>query len=107
MVKRIIASGNIEGTDYDYLYNTNNFAQFFEYLDIYKPYQLNFAGLCEFQDTGLETDVLFDVKFVGLDGVTKNWVVLGVDYRDVFSYMSENFGKVINISKSNLQITNI
>ena len=107
MVKRIVASGNIEGVDYDYLYNTNNFNDYFNYLDIYRPYELSFAGLSEFQDTGLETQVVFDVTFVGLDNITKSCVVLGVDYKDVYNYMSQNFGKVIKISKSSLQITNI
>jgi Tfp pilus assembly protein PilP len=42
-----------------------------------------------------------------LDNITKSCVVLGVDYKDVYNYMSQNFGKVIKISKSSLQITNI
>jgi len=107
MVKRIVASGNIEGTDYDYLYNTNNFSYFLEYLDTYRPYELNFAGLSEFQDTGVETNVVFDVVFKNIEGVSVNAVVLGTDYKDVFIYVSENLGKVIKISKSNLQLTNI
>ena len=107
MVKRIVASGNIEGNDYEYLYNTNNFSYFLEYLDTYQPYLLNVANLSEFQDTGVETNVVFDVTFIDLDGLTKTTLVLGAEYKDVMNYMTLNFGKVIRISKSNIQLTNI
>lgn len=107
MVKRIVASGNIDGVDYDYLYNTNDFEYYFNYFETYRPYELSYAGLAEFQDTGVETQVVFDVNFVDINGVTKNYVVLGLDYKDVWVYVSNNLGKVIKMTKSNLQITNI
>ena len=107
MVKRIIASGNIDGVDYNYIYNTNDFGYYFEYYDTYKPYVLNFAGLSDFQDTGLETNVVFDVNFIDLDGLSKTYIILGDNYKDVVNYVSMNLGKVIKVNKSDLQITNI
>jgi len=107
MVKRIIASGNIDGVDYNYIYNTNDFGYYFEYYDTYKTYVLNIAGLSDFQDTGLETNVVFDVNFIDLDGLSKNYIILGDNYKDVVNYVSMNLGKVIKVNKSDLQITNI
>lgn len=107
MVKRIFASGNIEGVEYDYLYNTSDFSYYFQYLDTYRPYELSYAGLLEFQDTGVETNESYEVSFIDIEGKTQKYVVLGSDYKNVWIYVSENLGKVINMSKSNLQITNI